>query len=128
MQLANNPSFKLKFSALKFTYITYLLDRYVQGSKIFDFLPRWLAYGSAKWLLYIEYMIQKKFSHNTKNNLFIRNKEIKRIDNTEDLQHRSPIKRSLRGMMTRLFGEDEKDNYYEPGPVEMSRDLLTRGL
>ena len=108
MQVSNNPSFKLKYQALKFTYITYFLDRFVQGSIIFDAVPRWFAYGAVKWLLYFEYLIQKRFSHNTRNNLFVSHHGVKRIDHIE-IQDRSPRKRSLRGVVAKLFGADNAE-------------------
>lgn len=123
MQVANNPSFKLRFHALKFTYISIYLDRIVQGSKIFDSLPRWLAYGVAKALLYLEYLIQKRFPENVCNNLFITHRNVRRI-NCIETQHDNPRKKSLREVITELFGEAKEES---SSPMERMRDLLAIG-
>lgn len=126
-QVANNPNFNLRYSALKFTYITRFLDRFVYGSRVFDSLPRWLAYTPVKRLVYFEYLIQKRFSQNICNNLFTAYKGIKRIEgHLEKSQYKSAKARSLRGMMSRMFGEEKKDSYMA-APAARARNLLAKG-
>ncbi len=86
----------LRYTALQFTTITYLIDKYCFGSKFFDSLPRAIVYPIIKYLLYFEYQIQKLFVRNRSNNIFVYTKKVKRLVH-ESGDERSSRKRSLRG-------------------------------
>lgn len=94
--LAANPRWSLKYTALKFTNITYLIDKYCVGNKIFDSLPSVITYPIVKYALYFEHQVQKLFAHNRLNNIFVYTKKVKRLVH-DGANERSSKKRSLRG-------------------------------
>ena len=48
--------------------------------------------------MFFEHQVQKLFSHNTQNNIFVYTKKVKRLDHDKDTE-RSAIKKSLRGFV-----------------------------
>ena len=93
---AGNPDQSLKYKALKFTSISYLIDHYVVGNKFFDKIPRKILYPSIKYLLYFEYLVQKMFPSNRKNNIFIKTKKVPRINFDMVTDEKNVKKKSLR--------------------------------
>ena len=96
LERSSNPRHSLKYTALKFTKISYLVDKYCVGSKFFDSLPSKIVYPIVKYLLYFEYQIQKLFAKNKANNIFIKTKKVERLVH-ETHNDKSAKKRSLRG-------------------------------
>ena len=117
-----NPRNSLRYTALTFTTITYLIDKYCVGSKLFDSLPKAIVYPIAKYLLYIEYQFQKLFPHNRSNNLFVYTKKVKRLPR-ESVNDRSAKKRSLRGYVMK-----NRQPLNETTGLEKVRELLRIGL
>ena len=115
-----NPRNSLRYTALTFTTITYLVDKYCVGSKFFDSLPRMIVYPIVKYLLYFEYQIQKLFARNKSNNLFIYTKKVKRLPK-ENVKDRSSKRRSLRGYVV-------KNRQPVTSGLEKVRELLRIGL
>jgi len=117
-----NPRYSLKYTALSFTTISYLIDKYCVGNKFFDLIPSKIAYPVIKYLLYFEYLVQKLFAKNIKNNLFIKTKKVERLVH-EPENERSAKGKSLRGhvMKKRLVLSNLS------GP-EKVRELLRIGL
>ena len=56
--MSANPRNSLRYTALSFTTITYLIDKYLVGNKFIDSLPRMIVYPIVKYLLYFEYQVQ----------------------------------------------------------------------
>ena len=98
---AGNPDQSLKYKAIKFTFISYLVDNYMVGRRFVDLLPRKIIFPVIKYLIYFEYLIQKMFSSNKKNNIFIKTKKIPRIDFDSVVGEKSLKKKSLRGFVTK---------------------------
>ena len=117
-----NPRQSLKYTALTFTTITYLIDKYCVGSKLFDSLPRAIVYPIVKYLLYFEYQFQKLFTRNRSNNIFAYTKKVKRLPR-EIVSHRSAKKRSLRGYVVK-----NRQPLNEINDLEKTRELLRIGL
>ena len=120
-EASKNPRLSLKYSALKFTTITYLVDKYCVGNKFFDAIPSSIAYPAVKYLLNFEYLIQKLFAHNRANNIFAYTKKVKRL-NVNENSERSSIKRSLRGHvmqnrkpLNEQFGEEKVQHILRTG-------------
>ena len=95
-----NPRYSLRYTALKFTKITYFVDIYLVGSAIVDIIPRTVIYPIIKYMLYFEYIVQKMYKSNTINNLYTKRKKIKRLAKGDSLKSvKSKKKRSLRGIV-----------------------------
>ena len=120
--LTKNPRHSLKYRALKFTKITYLIDKFCVGNKIFDSIPRSIAYPVVKSLLYFEYLIQKMFSSNRANSIFMTSKKVQRLNHKID-NERSSIKRSLRGHVIK-----NRKPIADIVGVEKIRHILRTGL
>lgn len=73
-----NPHFKLKYSAIKFTYITQFLDNMIVGNPIIDKIPGVILYPLIKHLVYFEFIIQGIIPSNKKLNIF-REKRLKKV-------------------------------------------------
>jgi hypothetical protein len=93
---AGNPNQYLKYTALKFTKISYFIDSFIVGRKIADFLPRAIIYPVVKYLIYFEYLVQKMFPSNRLNNLFTNTKKIPRLNYKNVYNIKSFRKKSLR--------------------------------
>jgi hypothetical protein len=117
-----NPRNSLRYTALTFTTITYLIDKYIVGNKFIDSLPRMIVYPVLKYLLYFEYQIQKLFARNRSNNLFVYTKKVKRLPR-ENPNEKSSRKRSLRGYVMQ-----NRQPIKEAGGLEKVRELLRTGL
>ena len=117
-----NPRNSLRYTALTFTTITYLIDKYCVGSKFFDSLPRAIVYPIVKYLLYFEYQFQKLFARNRSNNLFVYTKKVKRLVH-ESGDEKSSRKRSLRGHVMK-----NRQPLNETTGLEKVRELLRIGL
>jgi len=98
---AGNPNQSLKYTALKFTIISYLIDNFIVGRKYVDFLPRAIIYPVVKYFIYFEYLIQKMFKSNRKNNIFMKTKKVARVDFESVANEKSLKKKSLRGFVTK---------------------------
>jgi len=98
---ANNPNQTLKYNALKFTFISYIIDHYIVGNKFVDKLPRKIVYPTVKYLLYFEYLIQKMFPSNRKNNIFIKTKKIPRVTFDMVTDEKNVKKKSLRTFVSK---------------------------
>ena len=96
-----NPNQYLKYTALKFTTISYLVDNFIVGSKFADFLPRTIIYPAIKYLIYFEYLIQKMFTYNRSNNIFAKTKKVARVNFESVANEKSLKKKSLRGFVTK---------------------------
>jgi len=96
-----NPNQSLKYTSLKFTMITYLIDNFIVGRKYVDFLPRAIIYPVVKYFIYFEYLIQKMFKSNRKNNIFMKTKKVARVDFESVANEKSLKKKSLRGFVTK---------------------------
>jgi len=96
LEKSSNPRYSLKYTALKFTKVSYLVDKYCVGNKFFDSLPSKIVYPAVKYLLYFEYQIQKLFAKNKTNNIFIKTKKVERLVH-ETNNGKSAKKNSLRG-------------------------------
>ena len=83
------------------TIISYLIDNFVVGKKFADFLPRSIIYPAVKYLIYFEYLVQKLFPSNRKNNIFMKNKKIARVDFESVASEKSLKKKSLRGFVAK---------------------------
>lgn len=59
-----NPRHGLKYTAIRFTWATYLVDNFIIGNPTIDRLPRAIIYPLVKNLLYIEYLIQRMYKSN----------------------------------------------------------------
>ncbi len=94
-----NPRFTLKYTALKFTFITYFVDKYFVGNRVVDSMPRVVIYPIIKYLLFFEYLVQKMYGHNMKSNLYIKRKTIKRLADNFSKNTKSKKKSSLRGIV-----------------------------
>ncbi len=116
-----NPRYLLKYTALKFTVISYFIDTYVVGNKIVDKIPRAIIYPIIKYFLYFEYTVQKMYGHNAKNNLFTKRKEIKRLASDFSKEIKSRKKRSLRGVVLRKRGSVTRH-------IQGIRQILRSGL
>jgi anaerobic magnesium-protoporphyrin IX monomethyl ester cyclase len=116
-----NPRYSLKYSALKFTIVSYFIDTYVVGNKVVDKIPRVLVYPIIKYFLYFEYLAQKMYGHNTKNNIFIKRKSIKRVANNFSKDSKSNKKKSLRGVVL-------KNRNKIVGHIDNVRQVLKTGL
>ena len=97
--IASNPRFSLKYTALKFTFITYFVDKYFVGNRVVDSMPRVVIYPIIKYLLFFEYLVQKMYGHNMKSNLYIKRKTIKRLADNFSKNTKSKKKSSLRGIV-----------------------------
>lgn len=96
-----NPHFKLKYSAIKFTYITQFLDNMIVGNPTIDKIPRVILYPLIKNLVYFEFIIQSIIPSNKRHNIF-REKSFKkapRIDSKLLNQLSIRRDRSLRNIM-----------------------------
>ena len=120
--VSSNPRQSLRYTALQFTTITYLIDTYCVGNKFFDMLPKIITYPIVKYLLYFEYQIQKIFARNRKNNIFAYTKKVKRVAH-EDGDAKSSRKRSLRGIVAK-----NRKPANEVVGIEKARELLRLGL
>ena len=69
--------------------------------KFADFLPRAIIYPIVKYLIYFEYLFQKMFRSNRKNNIFMKTKKIARVDFESVANEKSLKKKSLRGFVTK---------------------------
>ena len=98
---ADNPNQSLKYTALKFTILSYFIDNFIVGRKFADFLPRAIIYPLVKYLIYFEYLIQKMFKSNRKNNIFMKTKKVARVDFESVANEKSLKKKSLRGFVTK---------------------------
>ena len=96
---AGNPNQYLKYTALKFTKISYFIDSFIVGRKIADFLPRAIIYPVVKYLIYFEYLVQKMFPSNRLNNLFTNTKKIPRLDYKSIYNIKNFRKKSLRAFV-----------------------------
>jgi len=112
-----NPRFSLKYTALKFTKITYFVDRFVVGNKIIDMMPRIIIYPIIKYLIAFEYLVQKMYGHNMENNLFLKRRRVKRLSNDLVKKTKSKKKNSLRGIVL-----DNRHN------IDTSVDFVRRSL
>ena len=108
LKVKSNPRFSLKYTALKFTLITYLIDRYIIGSRIVDHMPRFIAYNLIQLVNYIEFLVQSISPSNKNNNIFaMRNLSIPRISNAHADGIRNPKKRSLRAITDSMTYSNE---------------------
>ena len=122
--MAANPRWSLKYTALKFTNITYLVDKYCVGNKYFDALPSFITYPIVKYALYFEHQVQKLFAHNRTNNIFVYTKKVKRLAHDSDAETiRSSRKRSLRGHVVK-----KRKPLQEIFGLEKVRHILRTGL
>lgn len=123
----NNPRYKLKYSALDFTWITRFIDDFVMGSIYIDKLPRKIIYPLIKYTNWFEFLIQKLFQRNLNNNLFaMSGKGVQRID-FDKLKHlKSSKQRSLRGIVSKIESGDIKE--IPVAFTSKSRMLLGKGL
>jgi hypothetical protein len=96
---ASNPRFSLKYTALKFTFITYFVDKYFVGNRVVDSMPRVVIYPIIKYLLFFEYLVQKMYGHNMENNLYIKRIKVKRLARDFVKNTKSKKKNSLRGIV-----------------------------
>ena len=78
-----------------------MVDNFIVGKKFADFLPRAVIYPVVKYLIYFEYLIQKIFKSNRKNNIFMKTKKIARVDFESVANEKSLKKKSLRGFITK---------------------------
>jgi hypothetical protein len=132
LELGNNPRWSLKYSALKFTLITWITDKFIIGNKVLDKMPRMLVYPIVKWALFLEFTIQKGFTHNRKNNLFLMDgSKVKRLA-VGDIQGVSAKSKSLRGIVNRMAERVETSNVSFPlnfqNDTMRSRNLISKGL
>jgi radical SAM superfamily enzyme YgiQ (UPF0313 family) len=118
-----NPNQSLKYTALKFTIISYLIDNFIVGRKFADFLPRAIVYPVVKYLIYFEYLIQKMFKSNRKNNIFMKTKKVARVDFESVANEKSLKKKSLRGFVAKNRIPLENSNI-----LEKVRQSLRAGL
>ena len=132
-ELKNNSRWTLKYRALKFTFFTWFIDTYVLGNRCIDKIPRVIVYPVVKFMLYIEFLVQRKISFNTNNNIFVMDgSKIKRLS-LHDLFGKSSKSKSLRGIVNRAESGDFQINK-ERGvsKVDISllsgRKLLSKGL
>tara|TARA_B100000315_G_scaffold259492_1_gene315768 strand:- start:515 stop:2404 length:1890 start_codon:yes stop_codon:yes gene_type:complete len=118
----SNPRTSLKYAALSFTHITYLLDAFVVKTRIFSIIPRFLLYPILRTLIYFEYIVQSLVPSNKENNIFIYKKRVKRLNNFANKDERSAKKRSLRGKVMK------KRIDHIPNSVEDVRQVLRQGI
>jgi len=105
----NNPRLSLKYTSMRFTIITYIIDNYIIGVKYFDYIPRWALYPVVKYMGYFEYIVQTMFAVNRKNNIFTDFKKVPRIKPGETIKRSKT--NSLRGIVMRKrkdIGVDEE--------------------
>ena len=103
--------------------ISYLIDNFIVGRKFADFLPRAIIYPVVKYLIYFEYLIQKTFKSNRKNNIFMKTKKIARVDFESVANEKSLKKKSLRGFVTK-----NRIPLKNPNILEKVRQNLRVGL
>ena len=120
---AGNPNQSLKYTALKFTILSYFIDNFIVGRKFADFLPRAIIYPLVKYLIYFEYLIQKMFKSNRKNNIFMKTKKVARVDFESVANEKSLKKKSLRGFVTK-----NRIPLKNPNILEKVRQSLRAGL
>ena len=60
-----NPRLSLKYTSLKFTYFTHIFDKYIDGNRFIDSIPRKIIYPLLKHILYLEYLIQNFYIKNS---------------------------------------------------------------
>lgn len=78
LEKKDNPHFKLKYSAIKFTYLTQFLDNFIVGNHSIDKIPRVILYPLIKYIVYFEFVVQSIIPSNNKHNIF-REKSFKKI-------------------------------------------------
>lgn len=129
LKVQSNPRYSLKYTALSFTLITYLIDRYVIGNKFVDILPRFLVYRVVQSINYLEFLLQSLSSTNKSNNIFaMRGVKIPRISNLNISTSRNPKKRSLRAIVNDMqyvniaFASHLSDSHLK------ARERLVKGL
>ena len=128
LEKKNNPRFSLKYTALKFTFITYFIDNNIIGNEIVDKLPRWLIYPLIKWANYLEFVIQSLNKNNTNNNIFaMRGASISRLDTKFQSTEKNPKRKSLRAVCSDM---EYKNSYIETldEKHKLARKLLVNGL
>jgi radical SAM superfamily enzyme YgiQ (UPF0313 family) len=133
LELKNNSRWTLKYRALKFTFFTWFIDTYILGNRFIDKIPRSIVYPLVKLMLYMEFLVQRKISFNSNNNIFVMDgSKIKRLT-SNDLIGRSAKSRSLRGIVNR--SEDDHLNVRNEigvSKIDVSllsgRKLLSKGL
>jgi hypothetical protein len=118
---ASNPRFSLKYTALKFTKITYFVDVFMVGNKFIDSIPRLVIYPIIKYMLFFEYLVQKMYGHNMENNLYIKRIKVKRLARDFVKNTKSKKKNSLRGIV--LENREEVAN-----AIDSVRQVLKSGL
>jgi len=113
-QISNNPRASLKYTSLKFTAISYFIDKFVVGNYIVDILPRRITYPIFKCLIFVEHQIQKSFRYNRGYQIFKKSKKIERFHNASN--------ESLRKHLNK-----HKISLQEMSSVEKVRDILRKG-
>lgn len=132
-ELKNNSRWTLKYRALKFTFFTWFIDTHILGNKYLDQIPRNLLYPLVKFLLYVEFLIQKRMTFNTNNNIFVMDgSKVKRLIES-DIIGKSSKSRSLRGIVNRAeFNIDAVSSGTKEIKINLSelsgRKLLSKGL
>lgn len=122
----SNPRLKLKYTAIKFTFITQYLDKVV-GSAFLDMIPKKILYPIVNYLVYFEFKVQQKIQQNYEHNIFkgkSKSENIPRIDDTYFDNSAKRIKNSLRKIVNRNSKSFEELIII----TEKSRRLLLRGL
>ena len=123
---ASNPRLKLKYTAIKFTYITQFLDKII-GSTFLDKIPKMILYPIVKYLVYFEFKVQQKIQKNNEHNIFkgkSKSENIQRIDNSIFNKKAKNIENSLRKIVNR----NGKSLEELVTATDKSRRLLLRGL
>jgi len=132
-ELKNNSRWTLKYRALKFTFFTWFIDTHILGNRYIDKFPRIIVYPVVKCMLFIEFLVQRKISFNTNNNIFVMDgSKIKRLS-LHDLVGKSAKSKSLRGIVNRAESNDfQTTNERGVSKIDTSllsgRRLLSKGL
>jgi radical SAM superfamily enzyme YgiQ (UPF0313 family) len=101
-----NPRLSLKYKALKFTFMTHFVDTYIIGNSLAERLPQWIIYPFVKYLLYIEYLIQEKFSANQKYPIFEKKGKVDRLINDNDESLRRIVEKKYKQMESFSYKDD----------------------
>jgi len=123
-----NPRYALKYTALKFTFITYFIDNYIIGSRIVDLLPSWLVYPLVRFINYSEFILQSIVPSNKNNNIFVMKGLVPRLDFNKFEHHKNPKKKSLRAVCMDLAYPPSCHPSTASSKYRKSRELLVRGL
>lgn len=120
-----NPRLSLKYTSVKFSYITMFFDLHLDGNKFIDRLPKWFIYPILKYLGYFEYMVQSLYPSNKVHNIFsIVPKNIERITDEKIQSFQKRKEKSLRNIVDLISNPSED----EISSAEQARLELRRGL